>query len=91
MILIYYINKETYTVDPKTEWFNYNEYKLVNAVLVNNSNEYFDSSNKLKGEKINTKLEDNILQYYVYISRYEYKLFSYASFRVVLSAQNCND
>ena len=68
---------DTLVADVSSDWYNYDEHKWANAVLVRNSSDYLDSNNYVKSDKIGTIIPlDDILQYYVYIPRYKYKLFN---------------
>ena len=70
----------TIVADPNNEdndWFDYDSHKWANAVLVSNYSNYFDSNGNLIDSKIGeTITSSNILQYYVWIPRYKYKLFN---------------
>ena len=70
-------NTVTYTVADTTntnnDWYNYDEHKWANAVLVSSSNL---SKYQTAGTTINSS---DILQMYVWIPRYRYKLFSNAT------------
>ena len=64
------------------EWFNYGKHKWANAVLVDCSDstiksKYFNNDMSLKDDVIGTTISmDEILQMYVWIPRYRYKLFN---------------
>ncbi len=65
--------------DITKEWYNYDEHKWGNAVLIDNTNE--EIRNKFYKEdgtlRINqTITEEDILQMYVWIPRYKYQLFN---------------
>lgn len=73
---------EVTVADQKTEWYNYTAHNWANAVLVNNSDnlvkaKYFNDDMTLKNTSVGTViLETEILQYYVWIPRYKYKLWN---------------
>ncbi len=83
MIPVVYDNDgNVYVADVDSDWYNYQDHRWGNAVLVDNTKEgvtakYFDSNNKLRedisGEQIPM---DEILQMYVWIPRYKYELFN---------------
>ncbi len=83
MIPVVYDNDgNVYVADTNSDWYNYQDHRWGNAVLVDNTKEgvtakYFDSNNKLRedisGEQIPM---DEILQMYVWIPRYKYQLFN---------------
>ena len=64
------------------EWFNYGKHKWANAVLVDCSdntikNKYFNSDMQLREDAVGQTISmDEILQMYVWIPRYRYKLFN---------------
>ena len=64
------------------EWFNYGKHKWANAVLVDCSdntikNKYFNSDMQLREDAVGKTISmDEILQMYVWIPRYRYKLFN---------------
>lgn len=64
------------------EWFNYGKHKWANAVLVDCSdntikNKYFNSGMQLREDAVGKTISmDEILQMYVWIPRYRYKLFN---------------
>ncbi len=65
--------------DITKEWYNYDEHKWGNAVLIDNTNE--EIRNKFYKEdgtlRINQAItEEDILQMYVWIPRYKYQLFN---------------
>ena len=68
--------------DTSTEWYNYNDHKWANAVLVNCSDntiksKYFNDDMSIKSSVVGQTISmDEILQMYVYIPRYRYKLFN---------------
>ena len=67
------------------EWFNYGKHKWANAVLVDCSdntikNKYFNSDMQLREDAVGKTISmDEILQMYVWIPRYRYKLFNAAN------------
>ena len=64
------------------EWFNYGKHKWANAVLVDCSdntikNKYFNIDMQLREDAVGQTISmDEILQMYVWIPRYRYKLFN---------------
>ena len=68
--------------DLKEEWYDYKAHEWANAVLVNCSDstiksKYFNSDMSLKDDAVGTTISmDEILQMYVWIPRYRYKLFN---------------
>ena len=70
-------NGNTVVADTSTDWYNYADHRWANAVLVSNTSSYLDSNNNVIVSKKGTIIpESDILQYYVYIPRYKYKLFN---------------
>ena len=68
--------------DTTKRWYNYKEHEWANAVLVNCSDstiksKYFNNDMSLKDDAIGQTISmDEILQMYVWIPRYRYKLFN---------------
>ena len=68
--------------DTTKRWYNYKVHEWANAVLVNCSDstiksKYFNNDMSLKDDVIGTTISmDEILQMYVWIPRYRYKLFN---------------
>ena len=68
--------------DTNSEWYNYKTHEWANAVLVNCADsaiksKYFDSNNKVLASAVGKIISmDEIMQMYVYIPRYKYKLFN---------------
>ncbi len=68
--------------DTTKRWYNYKDHEWANAVLVNCSDstiksKYFNNDMSLKDDVIGTTISmDEILQMYVWIPRYRYKLFN---------------
>ena len=68
--------------DTTKRWYNYKDHEWANAVLVNCSDstiksKYFNNDMSLKDDVIGTTISmDDILQMYVWIPRYRYKLFN---------------
>ena len=68
--------------DLKEEWYDYKTHEWANAVLVNCSDstiksKYFNSDMSLKDDAVGKTISmDEILQMYVWIPRYRYKLFN---------------
>ena len=68
--------------DTTKRWYNYKDHEWSNAVLVNCSDstiksKYFNNDMSLKDDVIGTTISmDEILQMYVWIPRYRYKLFN---------------
>ena len=68
--------------DLKEEWYDYKTHEWANAVLVNCSDstiksKYFNSDMSLKDDTVGKTISmDEILQMYVWIPRYRYKLFN---------------
>ena len=68
--------------DANTKWYDYSNHEWANAVLVNCADsaiksKYFDGNNKVLASAVGKTISmDEILQMYVYIPRYRYKLFN---------------
>ena len=68
--------------DTTKRWYNYKDHEWANAVLVNCSDstiksKYFNNDMSLKDDAIGQTISmDEILQMYVWIPRYRYKLFN---------------
>ncbi len=68
--------------DTNTKWYDYSNHEWANAVLVNCANsaiksKYFNNDMSLKSSVVGSTISmDEILQMYVYIPRYRYKLFN---------------
>ena len=68
--------------DTNTKWYDYSNHEWANAVLVNCADsaiksKYFDSNNKVLASAVGKTISmDEIMQMYVYIPRYRYKLFN---------------
>ena len=68
--------------DTNTEWYDYTNHEWANAVLVNCTDstiksKYFNDDMSLKSSVVGSIISmDEILQMYVYIPRYRYKLFN---------------
>ncbi len=79
MIPVYFKEGNIYIADPdKDDWYNYENNEWGNAVLINYADEAtrnkFYEGDKLK---VDTQVqEEDILQMYVWIPRYRYKLFN---------------
>ena len=71
--------------DTTKRWYNYKEHEWANAVLVDCSdstikNKYFNSDMQLREDAVGKTISmDEILQMYVWIPRYRYKLFNAAN------------
>ncbi len=71
-----------YVADVDSDWYNYQDHRWGNAVLVDNTKEgvtakYFDENNNINPEIVGKKIPmEEILQMYVWIPRYKYKIFS---------------
>ena len=80
--VIYGNNGEVVVTSANNSWYNYEEHKWANAVLVNcndteTKDKYFNSDMSLNTESIGKTISmDEILQMYVWIPRYRYKLFN---------------
>ena len=64
--------------DMSTEWYNYDEHKWANAVLINDEeshSKYYNADGSFKQGTI-MDLENDIVQMYVWIPRYKYKLWN---------------
>ena len=61
-------NGDTVIADTNEEWYNYDNHEWANAVLVTSS-----ARSKTAGQTLS---QSEILQYYVWIPRYRYKLWS---------------
>ena len=68
--------------DINTKWYDYSNHEWANAVLVNCADsaiksKYFNDDMSLKSSAVGSTISmDEILQMYVYIPRYRYKLFN---------------
>ena len=68
--------------DTNTKWYDYSNHEWANAVLVNCADstiksKYFNDDMSLKSSAVGKTISmDEILQMYVYIPRYRYKLFN---------------
>ena len=68
--------------DTSTKWYDYEAHEWANAVLVNCADssiksKYFDSNNKVLASAVGKTVSmDEIMQMYVYIPRYKYRLFN---------------
>ena len=68
--------------DTSTKWYAYSKHEWANAVLVNCADntiksKYFNDDMSLKSSVVGSTISmDEILQMYVYIPRYRYKLFN---------------
>ena len=68
--------------DTSTKWYDYSKHEWANAVLVNCADstiksKYFNDDMSLKSSVVGKTISmDEILQMYVYIPRYRYKLFN---------------
>ena len=68
--------------DTSTKWYDYSNHEWANAVLVNCADsaiksKYFNADMSLKSSAVGKSISmDEILQIYVYIPRYRYKLFN---------------
>ena len=68
--------------DTNTKWYDYSKHEWANAVLVNCADstiksKYFNDDMSLKSSAVGKTISmDEILQMYVYIPRYRYKLFN---------------
>ena len=68
--------------DTNTKWYDYSTHEWANAVLVNCADstiksKYFNDDMSLKSSAVGQTISmDEILQMYVYIPRYRYKLFN---------------
>ena len=68
--------------DTSSKWYDYKAHEWANAVLVNCADnaiksKYFDSNNKVLASAVGKTVSmDEIMQMYVYIPRYKYRLFN---------------
>ena len=78
----YNSNGDVVVANTNTEWYNYSKHEWANAVLVNCSDsaiksKFFNEDMSLKSSAVGQTISmDEILQMYVYIPRYRYKLFN---------------
>ena len=78
----YDVSGNVVVADLKEEWYDYKTHEWANAVLVNCSDstiksKYFNSDMSLKDDAVGKTISmDEILQMYVWIPRYRYKLFN---------------
>ncbi len=77
MIPVYFENGKIYVADITSEWYNYDDNKWANAVLIDYQNKkdkfYDDNGNLLGGHEVS---EEDILQMYVWVPRYKYQLWN---------------
>lgn len=72
MIPIYYEDNEWKKADINSEWYSYEKLNWANAVYVKN-----DKLSSYKSASAGTSInEDDVLGYFVWVPRYEYKLFN---------------
>ena len=82
MIPVYYENGTAKVANLNEEWYNYTNHNWANAVLVDTSDEtikskYFNEDMTFKNFVSGNIIPDeDILQYYVWIPRYKYKLWN---------------
>ncbi len=80
--VVYDKEGNVYVADIDSDWYNYQDHRWGNAVLVDNTKEgvtakYFDSNNKLRDDIAGEQIPmDEILQMYVWIPRYKYQLWN---------------
>ena len=78
----YNSNGDVVVADTNTKWYDYSNHEWANAVLVNYADstiksKYFNDDMSLKSSVVGSTISmDEILQMYVYIPRYRYKLFN---------------
>ena len=78
----YNSNGDVVVADTNTKWYDYSNHEWANAVLVNCADstiksKYFNDDMSLKSSAVGSTISmDEILQMYVYIPRYRYKLFN---------------
>ena len=78
----YNSNGDIVVADTNTKWYDYSNHEWANAVLVNCADstiksKYFNDDMSLKNSVVGKTISmDEILQMYVYIPRYRYKLFN---------------
>ena len=78
----YNSNGDVVVADTNTKWYDYSKHEWANAVLVNCTDstiksKYFNDDMSLKSSAVGQTISmDEILQMYVYIPRYRYKLFN---------------
>lgn len=81
-IPVIYDDGKAIVADSNSDWYDYLNHQWANAVLVNCSdesvkNKYFDDNMNLRADVIGTTIDMNeILQMYVWIPRYKYKLWN---------------
>lgn len=71
-------NNQTVLADTSSDWFNYSSHKWANAVLVEDPSVYLNDDGSIKSDMIGKEVS-GITQYYVWIPRYKYQLFSNAT------------
>ena len=80
LIPVYYdTSGNTIYANLKNEWYNYDNHNWANAVVVKEEvrSTYIDNNGEYKTLEENTQIPDSdILQYYVWVPRYEYELFN---------------
>ncbi len=80
--IVYGDNGLMYVADTSKDWYNYQDHRWANAVLVDASNttiknKYFKEDNTLRDDIAgNQVLMEEVLQMYVWIPRYKYQLFN---------------
>ena len=78
----YNLSGDVVVADTNTKWYDYSNHEWANAVLVNCADstiksKYFNDDMSLKSSAVGKTISmDEILQMYVYIPRYRYKLFN---------------
>ncbi len=80
--VIYGDNGIMYVADTDSDWYNYQDHRWGNAVLVDASNEtiknkYFKEDNQLREDIVGKEVPmEEVLQMYVWVPRYKYQLFN---------------
>ena len=80
--VVYGKNGIMYVADTESDWYNYQDHRWGNAVLVDASNpsikeKYFKSDNQLREDIVGKEVPmEEVLQMYVWIPRYKYQLFN---------------
>ena len=80
--VIYGDNGIMYVADTNSDWYNYQDHRWGNAVLVDASNEtiknkYFKEDNQLREDIVGKEVPmEEVLQMYVWVPRYKYQLFN---------------
>ena len=78
-------NGEVYYANENSEWYNYSEKRWANAVILidNPSNKNYGVGDKIE--------EDDIESYFVWIPRYQYKIWNLGKYNSIINFSQLND